>query len=61
VPLGARTHLYGATQPGAGHEAGDRLLCELANTETRPAWQAGELLAWHWPVADTLVYPAASP
>jgi putative spermidine/putrescine transport system ATP-binding protein len=60
VPLGARTHLYARLADGGDGHSGNRLLCELANTDdgavgTRP--REGDTLSWHWPMADTLVYP----
>jgi len=60
---------------GGEHGEGDRLLCERANIEGSEdaAGSAGLTLAnsahtaadgprlvWHWPVSDTLVYPAPS-
>jgi putative spermidine/putrescine transport system ATP-binding protein len=63
VPLGARTHLYGRAAAGQADATADsdRLLCERANTDAghgAPLAQEGQTMAWHWPVADTLVYPA---
>ena len=61
VPLGARTHLYGRAAEGPADPEGDRLLCERANTDAgdgAAGAQEGQTMAWHWPVADTLVYPA---
>ncbi len=53
VPLGARTHLYAKAADG------DRLLCELPGAAGLGDLAPGATTAVHWPVADTLVYPAA--
>ena len=52
VPLGARTHVYAQAADG------DRLLCELPGTTGLGGLAPGAETALHWPVADTLVYPA---
>ena len=52
VPLGARTHVY------AQAIEGDRLLCELPGYADLGGLAPGATTALHWPVADTLVYPA---
>lgn len=54
VPLGARTHVYAQVVDG------DRLLCELPGTVDLSGTRAGDAVTLHWPVADTLVYPAAA-
>ena len=53
VPLGARTHLY------AQCAGDDRLLCELPGTGDMGGTRAGDTVTLHWPVSDTLVYPAS--
>jgi hypothetical protein len=58
VPLGARTHVY--AQAAGGPVEGDRLLCELPGTADASGARAGDDVLLHWPVADTLVYPAAA-
>jgi putative spermidine/putrescine transport system ATP-binding protein len=52
VPLGARTHLY------AQAAEGDRLLCELPGTADVTGTRPGDMVMLHWPMCDTLVYPA---
>jgi putative spermidine/putrescine transport system ATP-binding protein len=52
IPLGARTHLYAQSADT------DRLLCELPGTADLAGIRAGDTVTMHWPVADTLVYPA---
>jgi putative spermidine/putrescine transport system ATP-binding protein len=52
VPLGARTHVYARAADG------DRLLCELPGAADLGGLRPGDSTTLHWPVADTLVYPA---
>jgi len=54
VPLGARTHVYARCADD------DRLLCELPGAQDIGRLQPGARLSLHWPVSDTLVYPAAA-
>jgi putative spermidine/putrescine transport system ATP-binding protein len=54
VPLGARTHVYARAADG------DRLLCELPGSADLGGIAPGARTTWHWPVADSLVYPAAA-
>jgi putative spermidine/putrescine transport system ATP-binding protein len=58
VPLGARTHVY--AQAAGGPVEGDRLLCELPGSPDLAGTRSGDTVTLHWPVADTLVYPAAA-
>jgi putative spermidine/putrescine transport system ATP-binding protein len=53
VPLGARTHLYARAADG------DRLLCELPGTADMTETRPGDMITLHWPMSDTLVYPAS--
>ena len=53
----------GVIEPGAvatfvEHGVGDRLLCELPGHADLSGLAPGATTALHWPVADTLVYPA---
>ncbi|MGF1658270.1 MAG: ABC transporter ATP-binding protein [Rubrimonas sp.] len=49
--LGSKTHLHGAA------EGEDRILCEMAGAVAAPPVGASVRLVW--PVAETLIYPAA--